>query len=248
LGLRAIVATFAETPEANDEALRLLSRAREINPRYPPTNALAAWCLQARYVMEWPGAQADDKDLAAQLARTAIAEGADTPLALVVGGAVCALLMSDRHSAVAAVDRAMTLNSNSAVVLSLGALIRCLCGAHDKAIEHAQRAMRLSPAEPLIYLAAFALAFASLLTNRAGEAITHARKAIEGNRNFAFSYCVLALACAQLGQSAEAAQAVHDLLRVAPRFHIGTLRRIPAINAALERSDLTPLSAAGLPE
>jgi adenylate cyclase len=248
LGLRAIVATFAETSEANEEALRLLGRAREINPHYPPTNALAAWCLLMRHAMQWPGAQADDMELAVQLARMAIAEGGDTPLALVVGGAVCALLMSDRHSAVAAVDRAMTVNSNSAVVLSLGALIRCLCGAHDKAIEHAQRAMRLSPAEPLIYLAAFALAIACLLANRAGEAVAHARKAIEGNRNFAFSYCVLALACAQLGQGAEAAQAVRDLLRVVPRFNLGTLRRIPAIGAALERSDLTPLSAAGLPE
>jgi adenylate cyclase len=248
LTLRAIVATFAETSEANEEALRLLGRARDINPHYPPANALAAWCLQARHVMDWPGTQADDPETAAQLARAAIAEGADTPLALVVGGAVRALLVSDRASAVAAVDRAMTINRDSAVVLSFAALIRCLDGNRDTAVEHAQRAKRLSPSEPLIYIAAFALALACLLAGREEEAIANARTAIEGNRNFAFAYCLLALSCARLDRREEAQQAIRDLLRAAPRFHLAALRRMPSLHAALQSRDLSLLSAAGLPE
>jgi len=248
LGLRAIVATFAETAEANEEALRLLGRAREINPRYPPTNALAAWCLQMRYVMEWPGAQADDAEMAAKLARTAMDEGADTPLALVVGGAVRALLVSDRASAVAAVDRAMTINGNSAVVLSFAAFIGCLCGSRDRAVEQTRTAMRLSPLDPLTYIAAFALAFACLLTGRDEEAIGHARKAIEGNRNFAFAYCLLAIACARLNRREAAEHAIRELLRAAPGFRLATLRRMPSLCAALQPINLTLLSAAGLPE
>ena len=248
LGLRAIVATFAETSEANEEALRLLGRAREINPHYPPTNALAAWCLQMRHVMEWPGALADDPETAAKLARAAINDGADTPLALVVGGAVRTLLVGDRASAVAAVDRAMTINRDSALVLSFAAVIGCLCGSRERAVEHAQRAMRLSPSEPLIYIAAFALALACLLAGREEEAIGHARKAIEGNRNFAFPYCLLAIASAHLNRREAAEQAIRELLRVAPRFHLGSLRRMPSLHAALPPIDLSLLSAAGLPE
>jgi adenylate cyclase len=247
LTLRAIAASFAETPDANEEALRLLARARAMNPHYPSANALTAWCLQMRLVMEWPGAQADDKQAAAQLARTAITDGADVTLALVVGGAVRLLLESDRVAALAAVDRAMMVNRDSAVVLSFSALIRCLCGNADKAIEHAERAMRLSPSEPLIYLAAFACALACLSAGRPEEAIGHARKAIEGNRSFAFSYGVLALACARLNRREEAEETVRELLRLAPRFHLDALRRVPLLNAALQSADLSLLSAAGLP-
>ena len=248
LTLRALVATFAETAEDNEEALRLLARALKIDPTYPSANALAAWCRQERYLMEWPAAQEDDREAAKRLARTAIAEGADVPLALVVAGAVCAALTRDHPSAVAAIDRAMIINPNSAVVLGFNALTRCLCGAYDAAIEHAEKAIRLSPLEPLIYIAAFALALGCLFTGRAEEAVVHASKAIDGNRNFAFPYCILALGCARLERREEAAQAMRQLLRAAPRFCIGTLRRILFSDAALLQPDLALLRAAGLPE
>ena len=60
------------------------------------------------------------------------------------------------------------------------------------------------------------------LTGRTEEAVAHARKAIEGNRNFAFPYCVLALGCARLGQADEAAQAVAGWL--APRRAFASAR------------------------
>ena len=248
LTLRALVLSFAETAEDTEEALRLLVRALRINPNYPAASALAAWCHQGRYLMEWPTAQEDDREAAKRLARTAIAEGAGAPLALVVAGTVRAVLTRDHDLAVAAIDRAMMINPNSAVVLAFGALTRCLCGAYDRAIEHAEKALRLSPLEPLIYVAAFALALAYLLTGRAEEAVVQARKAIEGNRNFSFPYCVLALGCARMGRREEAEQAIRQLLRIAPRFRIGTVRKILFSDAALLLPDLALLRAAGLPE
>jgi tetratricopeptide (TPR) repeat protein len=92
------------------------------------------------------------------------------------------------------------------------------------------------------------MALASLLTGRAEEAVAHARRAIEGNRNFAFPHCVLALGCARLGHVEEAAQAVRRLVNIAPGFHIGSLRRIRFADAARLQSDLDLLRAAHLPE
>ena len=149
-----------------------------------------------------------------------------------------ASLTRDHDLALAAVDRAMMINTNAAVVLGFDALTRCVCGAYDTAIEHAEKAMQLSPLEPLAYHAAFALALACLLTGRTEEAVAHARKAIEGNRNFVFPYCVLALACARLGRADEAAQAVRRLVRAAPRFRLGSLRKIRFADAARLQSDL----------
>jgi adenylate cyclase len=245
---RAIPSAFAETAEDNQEALRLTGLALESDPSYPTANALAAWCRQQRHLMDWPTVQEDDREEAKGLARVAIAGGADFPLALAVGGAVRAALTRDHDSALAAVDRATMISPNAAIVLGFDAMTRCLCGVYDKAVEHAEKAMRLSPLEPLVYHAAFALALACLFTGRNEEAVTHARKAIEGNRNFAFPYCVLALGCGRLGQREEAVQAVRQLIAAVPSFRIGTLRRIRFADATRLQSDLDLLRAAPLPE
>ncbi len=248
LTLRALPAAFAETAEDNAEALRLLAQAQEMDPGYPIPNALAAWCRQQRHLMDWPGAQDDDRETARRLARVAIAGGAESPLALVLAGAVRAALTRDHDLALAAVDRATLINPNGALILGFDAVTRCFCGAYDKAIEHAEKAMHLSPYEPLVYYAAFALALASLLSGRTEEAVAHARKAIEGNRNFAFPHFVLALACARLGRRDEAEEAVRRLLGVAPRFRIGTLRKIRFADTGRLQPDLDLLRAARLPE
>jgi tetratricopeptide (TPR) repeat protein len=139
--------------------------------------------------MDWPGAQPDDREIARRMARAAIDGGADSPLALALGGAVHASLTRDHDFALAAVDRAMMINANAAAVLGFDALTRCVCGSYDAAIEHAEKALQLSPLEPLVYHAALALALACLLSGRTEDAIAHARKAIEGN---ATSYSLIA--------------------------------------------------------
>jgi adenylate cyclase len=161
---------------------------------------------------------------------------------------VHASLTRDHDFALAAVDRAMMINTNAAAVLGFDALTRCICGSYDAAIEHGEKALQLSPLEPLAYHAALALALSCLLSGRAEEAVAHARKAIDGNRNFGFPYCVLALGCARLGRADEAAEAVRRLARTAPRFRLGSLRKIRFADAACLQSDLDLLREAHLPE
>jgi hypothetical protein len=74
LTLRAFPPTFAETPERNEEALRLLREALGIDPARAMANALAAWCLQQRHLMDWPAAQPDDREKARRLASTLVVE------------------------------------------------------------------------------------------------------------------------------------------------------------------------------
>jgi hypothetical protein len=82
-----------------------LDLALEGDRDYPTANALSAWCRQQRHLMDWPGAQDDDREAAKRLARKAITSGAEVPLALVVAGAVGAALTRDRLALAASIAR-----------------------------------------------------------------------------------------------------------------------------------------------
>lgn len=248
LTMRAMTSAFAETAEESNSALVLLDEALEMTPDYPTANALSAWCHQQRHLLDWPRGKVDDRETAKRLAREAIANGGEIPLALALGATVRAALSRDHHLALAATDRAMMITNNSALVLGFDALTRCICGAYDKAIEHAQKSIHLSPLEPFNYYGAFALGLAYLFTGRAEEAAISARKAIVGNSKFAFSYCLLALACARLGHTGEALKALRSLLKVAPQFRIGMLRRVRFADAKLLEADLGLLRTARIPD
>ena len=239
----ALPLAFAETAADNEEALRLLSKALAMDGGSPTTNALAAWCHQQRHLMDWPPATEHSRREAVRLAHVAIANGSDVALALAVAGVVCAVLTRDHDTALAAVDRASMLNPTAAIILGFDALTQCLCAAYTKAIERAERALQLSPFEPLAYHAALALALAHLLSGRADAAIAYAHRAIEGNRNFALSYCALALCHARLGRVDQAEQAVRQLAQAAPGFHLRSLRRMGWADAAHLLSDLELLCA-----
>src|SRR6202022_5110729 len=94
------------------------------------------------------GAQPDDREAARRVAQVAIDGGADSPLALALGGAGHASLARDHDFALAAVDRAMMINTNAAAVLAFDALTRCVCGSYDTAIDNAEKQLRLSRLAP----------------------------------------------------------------------------------------------------
>jgi adenylate cyclase len=248
LTLRAMSSVFAETAGESSSALVLLDEALEMTPDYPTASALSAWCHQQRHLLDWPGGKDDDRETAKRLAREAIVNGGEIPLALALGATVRAALTRDHYLALAATDRAMMITNNSAIVLGFDALTRCICGAYDKAIEHAQKAIHLSPLEPFNYYAAFALGLTYLFTGRHEEAVINARKAVDGNPKFAFAHCLLALAYARLGHASQALEALRGLVEVAPQFRIGMLRRVRFADTELLEDDLALLRTARIPE
>jgi adenylate cyclase len=248
LWLRAIPLAFSASLADTDGALELLSDAAEAAPDFAAAPALSAWCLQQRYLLMPSGMPDNERQQAKRLARAAIRLGRDDPPSLALAAAVLASVTRDWHAALAAVDQGMLINPKSAFVLSFDALTRCLCGAYDQAIEHGEKALHLSPFDPLVYHASLALAWACLLTGRYEDAAVHARRAVEGNPAFVFPYCVLAAAAARTGARAEAVEAIGAALRAAPGFGIRALRRIRFADAALIQGDLKRLQAVGLPE
>jgi adenylate cyclase len=144
LYLRALPNYYARTKSGSDEALRLLRKAIGLDPDYAIAKALAAACIATRDNQNF---MADDNeaDEAVRFAREALEAGRDDPGALQFAGFALSYLAKDYEAALAALDRALTLNANSAQAYNSSGWVRSFSGDWRTAIEHLTRALRLSP-------------------------------------------------------------------------------------------------------
>ena len=77
-----------------------------------------------------------------------------------------------------------------------GALLR---GDYGTAVENAQRALRLSPFDPLSFRPLIALAYAHLFTDRREAAAEYAERAIQANPGLDVPHTVLVASLIELG-------------------------------------------------
>jgi tetratricopeptide (TPR) repeat protein len=244
LYLRALPYAYANTPESSEEALRLLVKALEKEPDYPAAQAHAAWCFEQRF--QRGGHRPDDKAEALRHARAVIASATDDALALAIAAFVLAMLTLDFESALGAVDRALALNGNSALALGFVSMTESNAGRFSEAIAHGQRAIRLSPLDPMNYHPYLAMGFAHLFSDRGEEAVDAANRAIQANPSFVVSHAVLAASYAELGRLEAAGFAAQRLLELAPGFTVAMMEqheftapeKVARFGAALRKAGL----------
>jgi adenylate cyclase len=147
LYLRALPYAVAAMPEDADKALPLLGQAIELEPDFPAAHAMIAWCHEQRYLRG--GMQEETKNAALRHARQAIAAGGDDAAALATAGFVIAVAGRDYETALTAFDRSFALSSSSALALSFSSIVRAWKGDDAIAVEQANRALRLSPFDPM---------------------------------------------------------------------------------------------------
>jgi tetratricopeptide (TPR) repeat protein len=110
--------------------------------------------------------------------------------------------------------------------LSCSALVMSSLGRTELAIERAQRALRLSPFDPLNYLAYNALAMSYFVTGQYEPSRDAARLSVQLNPRFGVSHLFLAAALVRLGHDGEAKRMAQRALALEPAF---TIRRFSAL-------------------
>jgi tetratricopeptide (TPR) repeat protein len=119
----------------------------------------------------------------------------------------------------------------------------------ERAIDWAERALRLSPFDPVINAPLNALSIAHFSRGDFEAAADAARRSLRANPRMPQSHWYLTAPLARLGQLSEARQAAADLLAVQPGFRISAsgfarLGFTPNLVALYEEA----LRGAGLPE
>jgi len=223
LYLRALPFAFTAMPEDADKALTLLDEAIELEPDYAAAHATIAWCHEQRYLRG--GLHEEVKQAALHHARTAIAVGADDAAALATGGFVIAVMEYDYETATAAFDRSFALSGSSALAFGFSSIVRAWQGDDATAMDHAERAIRLSPFDPLLYVPYVGLAYTHFAAGRFEEAATAAGRASQSNPRFSMPYVLQAAALANLGRSDEARVVADRLREVEPDLTVSTAIR-----------------------
>ena len=247
LYLRALPYAFTPMPDDADKALPLLTKAIELEPDYAAAHAIIAWCHEARYLRG--GLQEETRIAALRHARLAIAGGSDDAAALATGGFVIAVCGRDYETALTAFERSFTLSNSLALALGFSATVRAWKGDDAIAVEQANRALRLSPFDPLIYLPYVGLAYAHFAAGRFEETVAAASLATQSNPRFSVPQILHAAALGNLDRSEDTKTVVQRLLELQPGITVATAilsaryvnpENIAALGNALRR--------AGLPE
>jgi TolB-like protein len=221
LYLRALAESHKFTGEGMLQSVALLQRALAIDPSYAPAAALIGWCrhFQRDHALGGPISEADVGE-SVRLARHAIAAGKDDPDALWMGAFVLAVFAGEHAIAASAIDRALTLNPNSAHAWHSRGFVLVFLNQPGPAIEALQRAMRLSPLDPFSPGVKSTLAFAHSIAGRYEEAIEWADRALHEQPRFDPAMAVKVVSCAHLGRIDEAREWLRRRLELQPELTI----------------------------
>jgi TolB-like protein len=221
--LRAYATINPWTRVGNEEALKLFYRAIELDPGFAAAYGMAAWCRVQRKLSGWIEDRAREIAETERLAQRAVELGRDDAVALSAAGFALAYVVHDLPAGIAAIDRAVAINPNLAWAWLYSGWARVWRGQPDAAIEHFERATRLSPLDPLIADVQAATAFAHFFAGRYEEAAAWA--AMAGVNVRAAPY-IAAAAHALAGHSEEARREVARLRQRDPDLRISALREL----------------------
>jgi TolB-like protein/tetratricopeptide (TPR) repeat protein len=220
LCLRAVPHFTSWTRGGSAEALRLASRALEIDPRYSWAARLAAECHLKDVTQGWVADPKSEIAEGLRLLRLALSIDGNDYAAMSILGRATALWSGDFDTATEMADGAVTLNPNAFVAWDQRGWTYLIAAQPEEAIRSFERAIRLSPFDPFLFSTSTGMSAAFIGLGRFDEAVAGAKKALREKQTYAGAYRCLAAALAHLGRDAEARETVVRLLELEPNFRI----------------------------
>jgi TolB-like protein len=218
LYLRGLASWNRWSKDDNANALRYFYAAIEKDPEFATPYGLAASCYQFAKANGWP--LDFDREEISRLTERAVELGSDDAVALCWGGHVRAFFFKEVERALLLINRALELDVNLATAWQRSGWVRGYAGDHEEAIRSLERAMRLNPLDPRVFLTQSAMAFAHFIAGRDQEASDWAAMAARVKPNWMPALRVAIAANAMLGRTAEARNGVQAYGRVDPDVNI----------------------------
>ena len=220
--------------------------ARE--PQYAAAHAWLAYWHVMRVGQGWSPDRAVDTRQAEFWAKRAIECDPMEAMAFAVQGHAAAYLHKDFDLAFECFETALQLNPNSARAWLWNASAHGWTGDGAKAVKKINRAMALSPYDPLTYAYSASASLAYLADQQYDRAIEFALRSIRDNRSYTAAYKLLIPALVLAGREIEARAPANQLLTLEPGLTVERFRRrFPGGGRPIGEICCDALAIAGVP-
>ncbi len=214
--LRGMAAFHHWTVEENAKALNNFCQAIEIDPTYASAHGMAARCINQLSVVDPSAVDAEKIAEAERLARRAADLGRNDALALCMAGITLGFVVRDVRGGAALTERALALNPNLAVAWYSNGWLNVWLGNPEIGIEHIDRAMQLSPQDPMIFQMQSAMAHAHFTAGDDNAALSWAQRALHDRPDHMPALAAAIVSAAHLGRQSDTEDAKARLLKIAP--------------------------------
>jgi adenylate cyclase len=245
--MRAMPHVWALEKEESAKALELLEKAIAIDPQYPLALSLAGWCHAQRSVYNWADDIAESQAMARRLAERAAEMSGDDPITLAVLGAVHTFVRNHGTARVL-LERAVALDPNAAWAWSRLGWLEAYADQPQKAIGNFERALRLSPIDPMNFNNYVGIGSAHEVAQEYDQAASFYRRALEERPNASWIYRNLASVLSGAGRVEEAKQAFAMMMRYYPDLTLSKFKQAMVFSPAVLNRMGENLRKLGLPE
>ena len=245
--MRAMPHVWALEKDESAAALDLLGKSLQMDPDYPLALALAGWCHAQRSVYNWADDIAGSKAQALQLAERAAQLSGDDPLILTVLGTIHTIV-SNFGTARILLERAVALDPNSAWGWSRLGWLENYTENPDRAIENLERALRLSPLDPMNFNNYVALGCAREVNQEYDEAVGYFNRALEERPHAYWIYRSLASSLSGAGRMEEARVAFDRLMKIYPDLTVTKVKTAMVFSSQFMDRMGENLKKLGLPD
>ena len=208
-----------ETSEA------LFDAALAKDPHYAAALAWRAYWHVLRVGQGWSPDPANDATQADRFAQSAIERNSMEPMALAVHGQVASYLYKDFDLAFRRFEAALRINANAAPAWMWSAAAHAWMGNGPLAIQEINKAMALSPYDPLMYAYNSYASIAYLVDGQYERAIECALRSLRENRTYTAAHRLLVIALVLAGRENEARASARRLLELEPGLTVAGFRR-----------------------
>jgi TolB-like protein len=248
LFLRAQENMHNSSREVFESSEGLFAEAISRAPGYAAALAWRAYWHVLRVGQGWSPDPAHDTAQADHFAQLAIRSDDTEPMALAVHGHIVSYLHKDFELAFRRFDAALEINPNSAPAWLWSAAAHAWLGNGPQAIENINKALALSPYDPLMYAYNGIAAMAYLADAQYERAVECGLRCMRENATYTSAYRLIAIASILSGREEQARSAVRELLRLEPGLTVEKFRkRYPGSAGPQANLYCDALAAAGVP-
>lgn len=247
--LRGAASFLRRNAEGISEALSHFLEAIRLDPSYAAAYAFAGHCYTIRMAVSSGSVSEDDMVQAERMALKAVELAPNDDLVLTFAASTIGCGVGDVRRGLLLGERALALNPNYAHAWLVHSWNNLYAGRFPEALEGCERAMRLSPQDPISFQMDACTAHVHFTAGRSAEALAWAERAMSKRSTNPDILVVLVASLVGLGRDREAKEALRHYREVDPQCR---LRNLPAEMPFLNQQHLLlwvdALRQAGMPE